>query len=1006
MRKSVVGFTIDLRNAVAHRKGPLRSGRSAHAGRRLLWQAGGDTCDDVAHRSPTDEFVGRRVELATFERAMADARGGLPSVLLVGGDAGIGKSTLIVEAARRAGAPLYVGRCVHVGGEDIPLAPVADLLRQVRRSMPEVLANPGPLSSLVRWFTPDPEVTQPGTGVGGVFAPVLDLIGRLASDDAVVVAVEDLHWADAATWDLFDLLARNLIDERVVLVGTHRVNETNTDPSHRRRLVELSRVPGVQRILLTGLDRADVTARVHSLVGSPASSVLIEDVISRGQGNPFFTEQLVAAHLAGEAIPIVLSDLISADIEALAGPTRSVLDAVAAVGRGTSHGLLEDVADLSPDIIEVAVREAVDAGMLVVENDAYWFRHALISEVVYAELLPPGRTRLHRRIADAMLGGSPGALARAVQASELAFHLVRAGDAGAAFTALLSAADAAESVAPGAAFRHLERALELWDVAGERAVDERRGGRLWQAAELADGTVGSERAVELAREAFTLGPPPKGVAWGHERLGRYLWMCGRLEESQTEFERAAAMLTGEDGPEASGVLAGLAQAEFMAGRYESADVLSRRAIAVTTEFAADPLAWVVARHVQGCIRNHLGDADAGVELCRDAFMAAPTAHSRGMAAFLYSVVLLSAGKTQESINVALDAVAVGHRAGLDRSLGGLTDTAAAEGLIRLGRWNEAEAVLARHFAYDTVPMAALRVARAGAMLAARRGDGDRARALLSDARAHPVDGMHSSYLEMGAADVHLVLGEWVEAAAAAERGWSVHPTSALFWSARFTMLTVEAAVEQALDTVAARRPIDLPGVVEHLKERIDAVQTEVDSRTEHRPGRDTAAHLAHATASLSRLTTPDPDAWAEAARQWSALGDRWWTAVARLHEAEAASTASRATSALRAAYDEASELGAAPLLATLEAVSRRTRISLAEPARVDLDAASISTLGLTPREGEVLTLITAGHTNRRIGDELFVSEKTVSVHVSNILRKLNVSSRVDAAALAQRLGMD
>ena len=250
---------------------------------------------------------------------------------------------------------------------------------------------------------------------------------------------------------------------------------------------------------------------------------------------------------------------------------------------------------------------------------------------------------------------------------------------------------------------------------------------MWQAAELADATVGSDRAVELARAAWAMGPPRQGEAWGHERLGRYLWASGRLDESQSEFERAASLLTTDDGPEAACVFAGLGQAEFMAGRYESADELSRKAIDLTSTFDADPLAWVVARHVQGSVRNHLGEPDAGVELCRDAFLAAPTAHSRGFCAFLYGVVLLSAGRTQEAINIALDAVAEGHRAGLDRSLGASTDAVAAEGLIRLGRWNEAEAILERHSTDDAVPLGALRVARAGAMVAARRGERDRAR---------------------------------------------------------------------------------------------------------------------------------------------------------------------------------------------------------------------------------------------------------------------------------------
>ena len=165
----------------------------------------------------------------------------------------------------------------------------------------------------------------------------------------------------------------------------------------------------------------------------------------------------------------------------------------------------------------------------------------------------------------------------------------------------------------------------------------------------------------------------------------------------------------------------------------------------------------------------------------------------------------------------------------------------------------------------------------------------------------------------------------------------------------------------------------------------------------------------HAAACLSRLEVSDADLWADAAARWADLGDRWAMAGSLLREAEAAAlsgAADRAGSALRRAHTIALELGAAPVLAEVEALSRRTRISLEAPTRIVLDDTSVERLGLTTREAEVLALVAAGRTNRQIGDELFVSVKTASVHVSNILRKLGVSSRVDAAAVAQRLGID
>ena len=293
------------------------------------------------------------------------------------------------------------------------------------------------------------------------------------------------------------------------------------------------------------------------------------------------------------------------------------------------------------------------------------------------------------------------------------------------------------------------------------------------------------------------------------------------------------------------------------------------------------------------------------------------------------------------------------------------------------------------------------------MLAARRGETDRAIRLLTEAETQPVDGWHQSVRDAAVADVHLALGNWDEAALAAERGWESTSTTSVLWAARFAMSSVVASVEQALDSVARRQPIDLPGTISHLQERIDAVRT-LARCSSHSPQSDTSAHLAHAAASITRLSGSDADAWADAAACWTDLGDRWATATALLREAEAAALAGavdRAATSLRHAHSIASELGAAPLLAEIEAVSRRTRISVEAPTRLVLDETSAHSLGLTSREAEVLALVAAGRTNRQIGNELFVSDKTASVHVSNILRKLGVNSRVDAAAVAQRLGV-
>jgi DNA-binding NarL/FixJ family response regulator len=811
------------------------------------------------------------------------------------------------------------------------------------------------------------------------------------------------------TWDLFDYLARNLIDERVVLVGTYRANEVAARPRQRARLAELSRLSSARRMHLEGLERDEIAQRVAALLGTPASTELVDQMVARGRGNPFFTAELVAAHLSGETIPIVLSDLISAEIADLDDSARHVLGAIAAIGRETSHELLAATVALPGNEVEASLRTVIDARLIVVDNDTYRFRHPLFGEVVYADLLPPQRARVHRSVAHALQQQSADALRRADRAGELALHLDRAGDLEDAFSALLAAADAAETVAPGAALGHLERAFELWDVVGTGSAMANRSDRLWQAADIAMSTADTPRGVELARAAFAAGPPALGVAWGHERLGTYLRATGQLDESRVEFARATELLSGDEGTESAQAYAGLGQEALMSGDYASAEQWCAKVFNLVSSADHEPVAWTMARRVLGLLRSDLGEPDVAVELCRESVTAAAATSALGhaFASVYLCVVLIDAGDYQTAFHTALEAVTEGRLAGLDQRFGCYLDSLAAEALTRLGRWPEAAAIVGGRPVDNTPLVALLRLARVEAILAARRGETELALGRLAKAHALPVAGWHQTVRDATTAEAHLALGNWGEAASAAEHGWNATGTTSVLWAARFAMFGVVAEVERTLDRMARRESVDLSGTAACLQQRINAVRS-LAERLPNGPQRDTAAHLAHAAASVTLLTVSDGDAWAEAVARWSELGDIWAMAVALVREAEAAAAsgeADRAATSLRRSNAIASDLGARPLLAEIEAVSSRTRVSDEAPTRITLDQGAAEHLGLTPRETEVLALVAEGRTNRQIGEALFVSEKTASVHVSNILRKLGVNSRVDAAAVAQRLGM-
>ncbi|HEY3485446.1 MAG TPA: AAA family ATPase, partial [Ilumatobacteraceae bacterium] len=281
--------------------------------------------------------VGRDPEFAVFAGAFAAAAAGSPTVVLVSGEAGIGKSTLVAEAARRADAAAYLGRGVHVGGSPIALAPLVDLVRQIRRRHSVDDGDVPTLGELAEALQHGGEQHR----TADVFALTLDVVGELGRLGPVMIGIEDLHWGDPATCDVVDYLIRNLTDEPVVVVATFRHDKLAADPMLRRRLAELARLPIVHRVELTGLDRGAVAVHAAAVLGIPPPPSMVDDLMRRGEGNPFFTEELVGAHLAGETIPTLLSELLAADIAALDQSARHVIGAVAAAGRDTQPQFLE-----------------------------------------------------------------------------------------------------------------------------------------------------------------------------------------------------------------------------------------------------------------------------------------------------------------------------------------------------------------------------------------------------------------------------------------------------------------------------------------------------------------------------------------------------------------------------------------------------------------------------------------------------------------------------------------
>jgi predicted ATPase len=425
--------------------------------------------------SPT--FVGRVEELQVLEAARKRAADAEPAVVLVGGEAGVGKTRLVAEligGCATDGTRVLAGGCVPVGDGALPYAPIVEALRTLAAEVgvDEVRALIGPswpeLARLLPALGAPDRVGQPDQAAQvRLFELVLGLLGRLGEQVPLVLVVEDLHWADRSTRDLLAFLVSNIRRERVLLVITYRSDETG-----RARLgpflAELDRAGPVDRIELPRFQRREVAAQLTGILREAPADDLVDATFARSEGNPFFTEELLEAVRAGSReLPTTLRDLLLGRIEGLPEPARHVLGVAAVAGRPLPHRLLAAIAGLEEPRLNGGLRAAVDHQLLVTRpgEDGYGFRHALLQEVVYADLLPGERTRLHAALADALTAqpGWAGGTSATV-AAELAYHWEAAGDLERALPAAVQAASAAErSVALAEAHRHYERALELWD---------------------------------------------------------------------------------------------------------------------------------------------------------------------------------------------------------------------------------------------------------------------------------------------------------------------------------------------------------------------------------------------------------------------------------------------------------------------------------------------------------------------------------------------------------------
>jgi DNA-binding CsgD family transcriptional regulator/tetratricopeptide (TPR) repeat protein len=982
----------------------------------------------MRHRLSSPALVGRAEELGVLTATLDALPATSAMTVLIGGEAGIGKTRLVDEfgeRARRQGALVARGACVPIDGAGLPYGPVVGLLRDVARQSPAAAAlvdalgvagtgAPSPVPLAARQVADELAKTR-------LFAAILSCFTTLAERSPVVLVLEDLQWADSASAELLDFLTRNVSDGPVLVVGTYRSEDVGPDHRLRSWLGELSRHPRVTTVSLDGLDRDEMATMVEAILGHRPDAELVERVLTRSQGNPFFAEELIAAR-DRESVSAEFRAVVMARLERQSNEARQVLRAVAVAAVATDHQLLVDLDLLADDALDAAVGEAVEGQVLVVDptGGGYQFRHELLRELVYEATLPGERRRLHRLIATAITADPAlGVDGAAHRAAELAAHWWAAGAWAEALATSLAAADAASRLwAFPEAHTHLERALAALDRLPAGAVPTVDRLQLFEhAADVAYLAGEGERSVELVRGAIdgaATAVDPATMARRYLMLGRNEWAVGDADLSFEAYRQAASFVPAEPPSiDLVRILAEEARGLMLMSRFSAAEQRCQHVLPLAVALGDRAVEGHILSTL-GCCLGALGHHDEALATVGEALVIAeeqadPEALDRAYGNL--SHLLMEAGRLEECVALVFETADPDEELWGVRLNGATANT--VESLIRLGRFDEASAVLgetgerAAGTCGTTRPL--LR-----AMVAMRRGRRDHAGELLARTEvltATFTDVQRRAAYHLRAAELGLLEGrpdlayQHVERALALAAGTDDETYRPEMWAT-----AVRCLADQVDDARARGRRIDVD------KARLLALAFEQDATrmaaaAGRRGGLCPPRHQAFAAtcaAERSRLHGSDPERWEEAARRWEAAGEPYPAAYCRWREAEALleqrAGRTRAGDRLQEAWQASVAMGADPLREQIERLAQRARIPLATADLVPTTSTVADDLGLTRREVEVLGQLAAGRTDREIADLLFISKKTVSVHVSNLLRKLEVTNRVEAGRVGQAHG--
>ncbi|HEY0637734.1 MAG TPA: AAA family ATPase, partial [Pseudonocardiaceae bacterium] len=703
---------------------------------------------DVPRLGSGIPLVARRDELATLERALDRARAGQAGAVLLAGDAGVGKTRLLTELCRRAtdaGDVVLSGGCLDAAEATLPYLPFVEAVRQLAATHPALVEAHPNLTRLL---------SDPGHRAAGpesdkdlgqlrLFDALYSAVTELAAGRTVLLAIEDLHWADRSSRDLLAFLLSRLSGQRLLVVGTFRADDLHRRHPLRPLLAELARLPAVERLNLEPFGAADAEEFVRRLADDTAPDELVRDLARRSEGNAFMAEELTSAYSG--AVPHELAEILLSRVERLSPAAQQVVRLVSVLGRRFSHQRVAAATALPDEELDVALREAVAHHVLVTEDaGTYAFRHALLREAVYGDLLPGERTRLHARVAEALDGDDgPGV------AAELAHHRMESHDLPGALRASWCAArEADELQAPAEVLLHAERALTLWhavpDAAAAAGVDELTVTRF--AAWAANATGEPDRAIRHSRSAVALADQRGDPVLAADVRRRYASYLLDLPGTGTEalgVAEDAWRLVADSPPSGvkAWVQAVLARAAANLDRHDEALEFGRLAQDTADAVPGDEGqagAQVDALVTVAGSRWRRGEQREAVRRIREAIELAGSIGAAGVelrARFRYALVRLEAGQLPEALAETGLAVSRAEETGLTWSTWGLE--VRVLGVITrflIGDWDGAEAG-AELAGTEVSATVATRVSAASLLVTVARGRFEAAEGRLTRLRA-------------------------------------------------------------------------------------------------------------------------------------------------------------------------------------------------------------------------------------------------------------------------------